>query len=248
MLAGVSVDYITRLEQGRSTSPSAQILAALARALRLSDDEREHLYLLADQPPPAPGMVPTHIGPSVQRLLDRLADTPVAVGDAAWNVLTWNPLWEALFGEPPTPSGHNRNTVWRHFSGQPSRMRLTEDERVAFEVGMVADLRVTTARYPTDPGLRSLLKDLLGIPAFERLWNEHVVSHHEMATKTVDHPTLGLLTLDCDVLTVSGSGLRIAAYTAPPGSEAADKLKLLSVIGVQNLGDRFSKNARTPSA
>src|SRR6202035_4506351 len=98
-LAGISVDYLTRLEQGRATSPSAQVVEALARALRLSDTERELLFRLAGQAAPGREVVPARITRSVQRLLDRLSHTPVAVHDAAWNLIVANQPYDALMGE-----------------------------------------------------------------------------------------------------------------------------------------------------
>ena len=89
-LAGISVDYLVRLEQGRAANPSAQVLAALSRALRLTTDERDHLYTVAGQAPPRRSAMATHVAPSVQRLVDRLADLPVAVYDPAWTIITWN--------------------------------------------------------------------------------------------------------------------------------------------------------------
>ncbi|GAA0842982.1 helix-turn-helix transcriptional regulator [Streptosporangium amethystogenes subsp. fukuiense] len=236
MLAGVSADYITRLEQGRASSPSAQILTALARALRLSATERQHLFLLAGRPPPTTGQMSAHITPGVRRLLDQLDGTPVSVHDAAWTLLDWNPLWAALFGDPSVLRGRDRNLLWRHFSGGSGRVSHTAEQEARFEAATVADLRSATARYPADADLRSLVTDLRNLsPRFAELWDAHVVGVHESDTKTVDHPELGPLTLDCDVLTVHGSDLRIVAYTAAPGSEAADRLRLLAVIGIQSM-------------
>ncbi|MEV6936718.1 helix-turn-helix domain-containing protein, partial [Streptomyces sp. NPDC051132] len=99
MLAGISVDYVTRLEQGRATNPSSQVVEALARALRLTEDERAHLFRLAGLVPPGPETVPTYLTPSVQRLLDRLTGTPVAVFDASWNLLLANAPYAALMGD-----------------------------------------------------------------------------------------------------------------------------------------------------
>ncbi|MGJ6960627.1 helix-turn-helix transcriptional regulator [Streptosporangium sp. G11] len=236
MLAGVSADYITRLEQSRATSPSAQILTALARALRLSDQEREHLFLLARQPPPTAGHMSTHLTPSLQRLLDQLDGTPLSVNDAAWNLIRWNRPWAALFGDPTLLVGRDRNVIWRHFTGRLERVSHTPEQEIRFETTAVADLRSATARYPSDTGLRSLVTDLRSVsPRFAELWDTHVVGAHESARKTVHHPEVGPLTLDCDVLTVPGSDLRIIVYSAAPGTEAADKLKLLSVIGTQTM-------------
>ncbi len=236
LLAGVSADYITRLEQGRATTPSVPVLSALARALRLSDGERQHLFLLAGQPAPAAGRLPAHLTPGVQRLLDQLSGTPVAVYDAAWNLLAWNHLWAALLGDPSAVRGRDRNVLWRHFTGQPGRVSHTAESNAVFEASAVADLRSATARYPDDGNLRRLVADLRATSArFAELWDTRAVGAHEMDRKTIHHPEIGPLTLDCDVLTAAASDLRIVAYTAPPGSDAADKLKLLAVIGTQTM-------------
>ena len=129
LLAGISVDYITRLEQGRATSPSAQVVEALARALRLAPEERAHLFRLAGLMPPGPETVPGYITPSVQRLLDRLTGTPVAVYDAAWTLLVANPPYAALMGDPSGWRGHERNGVWRNLTGLRGRVRQTPEER-----------------------------------------------------------------------------------------------------------------------
>jgi transcriptional regulator with XRE-family HTH domain len=239
MLAGLSSDYVTRLEQGRAQAPSPQVLTALARALQLSDAEREHLFLLAGQRPPAGDRMPGYVTPGVQRLLDQLDGTPVGVHDAAWTLLAWNDLWAALNGDPARLRGRDRNVLWRFFTGQPSRVSQTPEQRAAFEASTVADLRSATARYPADPGLRRLVSDLRAASGeFARVWDERAVGRHESSSKTFTHPAAGELTLDCDVLSAPGSDLRIVAYTAAPGSEAASKLRLLAVIGTQELAER----------
>ncbi len=238
LLAGVSADYITRLEQGRAASPSAQVLAALARALRLSEAERRHLFTLAGQPPPAAGHIRSSLTPGLQRLLDQLDGTAVSVYDAAWTLVAWNPLWAALMGDPSALRGRDRNVLWRHFTGQPGRVSHTREQEAAFESSAVADLRSMTACYPKDPSLRRLVADLRAASTrFAKLWDARAVGTHETDRKTVHHPDVGPLTLDCDVLTVHGSDLRVVAYTAAPGSDAADKLKLLAVIGTQDMAE-----------
>lgn len=238
LLAGISVDYITRLEQGRSASPSGQIVEALARALRLSGDERAHLFRLAELVPPGPEMVPAHITPSVQRLLDRLVDTPVGVSDAAMTLLVANPMYAALMGDPSGRHGFERNGVWRNFLGMPTRVRHTPREQRAFEVGMVSELRATAGRYPGDRQLRRMVTELrTKSERFAELWDAGVVGRMEASRKTIEHPQVGLLTLDCDLLRVEGSDLHVLVYSAEPGTEAAEKLQLLSVVGTQNLVD-----------
>ncbi|GAA4668024.1 helix-turn-helix transcriptional regulator [Amycolatopsis dongchuanensis] len=235
-LAGISVDYVIRLEQGRATNPSVQVVEALARALRLSAAERRHLFQLGGLQPPGPECVPAYLTPSVQRLLDRMAGTPVAVFDAAWTLLLANQPYAALMGDPAGWHGHERNAVWRNFFGLNDRVRHTPESRHALETALVADLRATAARYPADPRLQRLVSDLLTQnERFAGLWHAAVAGHHEAARKTIDHPEAGPLTLDCDVLTVAGSDLRIMVYTAEPGSEDADRLALVTVLGTQSL-------------
>jgi transcriptional regulator with XRE-family HTH domain len=236
LLAGISVDYITRLEQGRATNPSEQIIEALARALRLSGAERAHLFQLGGLQPPGPGSVPAYLTPSVQRLLDRLTSTPAAVFDATWTLLLANPPYAALMGDPSGWRGHQRNAVWRNFLGPSDRVRHTPQSRRALQTALVADLRVATARYPADQRLKRLVAELLvQSDRFAELWETGIAGHHEAARKTIDHPHAGAVTLDCDVLTVVGSDLRIMVYTAEPGTEDAERLALITALGTQSL-------------
>ncbi|MFJ4922857.1 helix-turn-helix transcriptional regulator [Streptomyces sp. NPDC088725] len=236
LLAGISVDYVTRLEQGRATNPSAQVVEALARALRMVGAEREHLFRTAGLVPPGPDTVPAYITPSVQRLLDRLTGTPVGVYDAAWTLLMANPLYAALMGDPSAWRGNERNGVWRNFLGPGSRVRHTPRERRAFEASLVGDLRATAGRYPADQRLRRLVAELrTNSDRFAELWDAGAVGRQEAARKTVEHPEVGPLTLDCDVLSVRGSDLRIMIYTAEPDTQDAERLALLAVLGTQTL-------------
>ena len=231
LLAGISVDYLTRLEQGRASHPSAQVVEALTRALRLSSGERAHLFRLAGLAPPGPEAVPATITPSVRRLLDRLTGTAVAVYDASWTLLVANPAYGALMGDPSEWRGTQRNGVWRHFLGPGGRVRHTPESRRGFEAALVADLRAAAGRYPTDERLRRLVAELRAhSDRFAELWESGVVGRHEAARKTVDHPQLGALTLDCDVLTVAGSDLRIMVYSAEPGTADAERLALLTAV------------------
>lgn len=237
MLASISVDYLVRLEQGRATSPSTQVLAALSRALRLTTQERDHLYAIAGQAPPRRTAMTSHVPPSVQRLADRLGDLPVAVYDPAWTIITWNAAWAGLMGDPSALAGRDPNLLWRTFTGQSSRVRKSGDDADEFETSAVADLRRAFGSYPDDTGLRQLVDDLQqASPRFARLWASRVISASGGSnSKTVVHPAVGPITLDCDVLTVAGSDLRIVVYTADPSSPDADRLRLTQVIGLQEL-------------
>jgi predicted metal-dependent enzyme (double-stranded beta helix superfamily)/DNA-binding XRE family transcriptional regulator len=232
-LAGISVDYVTRLEQGRATNPSEQVVEALGRALRLSSAERAHLFHLAGLVPPGQGTVPAFITPGVQRMLDRLTGTPVAVFDAACTLLLANPLYEALMGEH---RGNERNAVWRNFLGSGSRVRHTPESLRALKAAQVVQLRAAATKYPADQRVKRLIAGLrANSEQFAELWDSGSVDGPEGARKIVDHPEVGAITLDCDVLSVVGPDLRIMVYTAEPGTEDAERLALLAVLGTQNL-------------
>ncbi|BBZ46712.1 helix-turn-helix transcriptional regulator [Mycobacterium parmense] len=240
-LAGISVDYLTRLEQGRATSPSVQVVEALCRALRLSDAERDLLFLLAGHVTPGLDVVPSRITPSVQRLLDRLAHTPVAVYDATWTLLVANAPYDALMGQTTSWRGVERNSVWRNLVGPGTRAVHTADERAVFEAGLVADLRLTSARYPADQRLKQLIRQLAArSPRFTELWESGAVPepHQDFARhKIIDHPDVGRIALDCDTLIVAADDLRIMMYTAEPGTKDAELLSLAIVLGTQSLVD-----------
>lgn len=237
-LAGISADYLTRLEQGRATAPSAQVVESLARALRVSDTERDLLYRLAGHAAPGPDLVPTRVAPSVQRLLDRLSHTPVVVYDASWTLVLANAPYDALMGDTTTWRGLDRNAVWRNVTGVPTRVVSTPKERAEHEARLVADLRLTASRYPADRTLRRLIGDLAaGSPRFAELWEAATppALTEPSRRKTIDHPAAGRITLDCDTLLVTMDDLRISVYTAEPGTEDAERLALAVVLGTQSL-------------
>lgn len=232
-LAGISVDYVTRLEQGRATNPSEQVVEALVRALRLSASERERLFHVAGLVPPGRGTVPAFITPSVQRMLDRLTATPVAVFDAACTLLLANPLYTALMGEQ---HGSERNAVWRNFLGSGSRVRHSPDSLLALQTAQVAELRAAATKYPADQHIRRLVTELrAGSDLFAALWESGAVARPATSRKIIDHPHVGPMTLDCDVLDVVGPDLRIMIYSAEPGTQDAERLALLAVLGTQSL-------------
>ncbi|WP_329454665.1 helix-turn-helix transcriptional regulator [Streptomyces sp. NBC_01497] len=236
-LTGLSVDHITRLEEGMAIMPSSQVLASLARELRLDDMERRHLFLLAGHTPPATDQVPRRVPPSVRRMLDRMPGAAVGVHDAGWSLIAWNPLWAALFGDPgPTLTAPCRNVAWRHFTAAPSRVTRSPEQLARFETALVGDLRAAAARYPTDVELRALLAGLRRANTrFTELWTSRFTGSHEGESVTVHHPDIGAVDLDCDILSVPGCDLRVIVHSAPPGSSAAEALDLLGVIGTETM-------------
>lgn len=235
VLAAVSVDYIVRLEQGRSSAPSVQVCVSLARALQLSDTEQEHLFRLAGH---ATGgtritrMVPA----SIRRLVERTGERPVAVFDAMWNLLLWNPMWTALMGDPSASREADRNLLWLHFTGASDCHLHGPGSPEDLDASLVGDLRRSAGRYPGDAQLQQLVSRLEeASPQFAALWQRHEVDEHGPAIRQLLHSRAGLLDLDCDILTTQRHDLRIMMYTAEPGSESESKLALLGTLGSQGM-------------
>ncbi|GIF02719.1 transcriptional regulator [Actinoplanes siamensis] len=233
-LAGISVEYVVRLEQGTASTPSAQVCAALSRALRLSDDEYAHLLRLAGHAA-GPSRVPRRIPAGLLRITDQLAANPLALFDATWQLLHWNPLFAATFGDPTRRELTDRNVLVWEFLGELPRVRQTADEQAAFAESLIADLRATTGRYPDDPDVAVLITRLRHSPRFRELWQRPSVGSHERAHKLVEHPEVGLIALDSAVLTTQDTDLRLVVYTARPDTDARGKLDLLAAIGVQTM-------------
>ncbi len=236
-LAGLSVDYVVRLEQGRATNPSAQVAGALARALQLSRHERDHLFRLAGLQPPSSTIVSDHLPPGLQRILARLGDSPAAVFAADWQLVSWNAGWSALLGDPTAIPVAARNLVRTRFTSATECQPLAgwpviSNDPGATDRALVADLRRASGRYPDDPRLADLITEMLrDSPRFAELWREGVVAGHAEDRKTIHHPAVGPITIDCDVLVDSDTDLKIIIYTAIPGSEDAGRLELAMVVG-----------------
>ncbi len=228
-LSGLSVEYLARLEQARAGQPSPSVLSSLARALRLSDQERAHLFRISDQAEPADGQIKREVGPSVQRILDRLTDTPVMVVDASWQCITANPLAHALGGDPSTLPKRAQNLAWTIFTNAPTRYLRTEEEERLVRLEVVADLREAWSRYPKDQLLGRLIDELLDLSAdFAELWEQRPGPQPGSKSRTFRHPEIGPITLDSDFLTVRDSDLRLIVFTAAPGTKAVAQLELLA--------------------
>ncbi len=235
-LAGVSVDYVVRLEQGRGAHPSESVLSGLARALRLDDDERDTLFLLAGAARPLPGRIVSVVRPGVQRMLERLSDLPVLVLDAKSDIIAWNPLAAALLGDFTRWPIGERNIAWQRFMGSPGRVSLSHEEAAVTESQTVGSLRAATARYPDDHHLHQLVSRLRSAsPRFESLWHEGRSAHWRNHRKTIVHPELGSLDLDCATLLVPDDDQAVVVYSAAPGTPEASALSLLKVMGTQQI-------------
>jgi transcriptional regulator with XRE-family HTH domain len=232
-LAGLGIDYVIRLEQGRGPNPSPQVLRSLARALRLSDDDRDTLFRLAGTAPPHAGRVPMLVRSSVLRLLDRMTDLPAIVISAKSDVLAWNPLAAALFGDFSALPPARRNLIRQRFLGADiGHIALSPDSDSAADC--VGCLRTAQARYPNDPDLARLITDLrTGSTRFDSLWRAGRSGRLHAGATTVHHSELGSLTLDCDVLLVPESDQTVLVYTAAPNTPTASALDLLRVTGLE---------------
>jgi len=229
-LAGVSVDYYTRLEQGRYLRPSTAVLNALAGALQLTSAEREHLFRL-DRTGPAPVRVagPERVRPSTRRILDRVAPNPALLFGRRLDVLAWNRVAATLITDFGAVPAAHRNIVWLLFLDPAVRAVYPEWESVAREA--LAFLRGAAGRYPNDPAMAGLVGELsMRSKQFRAWWSQHDVKEKTTGRKMFAHPMVGRFTLDYDAFMVPGTDQSLVVYTAAPQSPAQIAIDLLATI------------------
>ncbi|MGI5241296.1 helix-turn-helix transcriptional regulator [Dactylosporangium sp. CA-139066] len=238
MLAGMSTDYVVRLEQGRSAQPSAQMLTALARALRLGDDERDHLFHLAGhQPPPSVG-AEAHARAGLLRMLDLLGDTPATVMSDLGETLAQNRMSTLLAGDQRQFRDDARFLAYRWFTEPDREAHRPADEIEHHSRVIVADLRATAARRHGDADVVRLIARLRAVSAdFARRWDEHEVKVRRADRKRLYNPKVGMVDLDCETLTTPDHSQVLIVLTPAPGTDAAEKLALLSVVGHQQFAE-----------
>ncbi|HEY5333595.1 MAG TPA: helix-turn-helix transcriptional regulator [Solirubrobacterales bacterium] len=230
-LAAMSTDFYARIEQRRGSRPSRETIAALARALRLTLDERDHLFNLAGYEPPARAIRSDHVSPALLRVLDRL-DTPAQVTSDLAVTLVQNEGAVALLGDQTEYEGPARSLYYRWFTDPTERTHYPAEDHEQHSRTYVAGLRAVHGRDSGDAEARQLVELLQAeSPEFARLWDEHEVGVRRDTHKRVVHPTIGVLELDCQVLTAENQTERLIVFTAAPGSEDAARLELLSVVG-----------------
>jgi transcriptional regulator with XRE-family HTH domain len=235
-LAGMSTDYLARLEQSRGPQPSTQVLAALARALRLTDDERDHLYYLAGRTPPTFRRPNAHVSPGLLHVLDHLTDSAAFVVSDLGETLVQNPVAIALHGDGPHPEGLDRYGIWRWFTDPATRARFPEEDWPTNSRTLVADLRATAARRHGDPDVVELVERLTAASdEFTALWAEHEVAVRRADRKRIIHPEVGMLDLLCEVLAGASGDQFLVVLFARPGTDAREKLDLLRTIGTQDM-------------
>lgn len=227
MLAGVSPEWYTWLEQGRDIHVSVQVLESLSRALQLDSNEREHLFLLAHrQPPPIETPSTAEISPTLHQFLSQLRTTPACVTDLRLNVIAQNAAHHAVFGDFAVLPERERNLIWRIFT---PAARETNDNWQELARVYLAQFRAGYARFINDPWWLNQIEELNQIsPEFRELWTRHDVMNVSEGQKTIQHPLVGELSFDFLWLqTVPSGDLRLLLHTPRSNSGTAEKIEQL---------------------
>jgi transcriptional regulator with XRE-family HTH domain len=241
-LAAMSTDYYTRLEQQRGPQPSEQMLSSLARALRLTGDERDYLFLLAGHTAPPAAAAGAHVPPAPLRVLDRLDDTPALILSNLGETLVQNRMAAALLGDRSGYTGLARSEIYRWFTDPAERLRYPDDDRDRQSRAQVANLRAGYGSTGPQSRAGELVRALQKASTeFARLWERHEVARRFEDHKVLIHPELGPIELDCQVLFTEDQSQALLVLTAPPRTEGYEKLQLLAVLGQQ----QFSGADRT---
>ncbi|TKK75875.1 helix-turn-helix domain-containing protein [Herbidospora galbida] len=232
-LALMSTDYYTRLEQRRGPQPSEQMLTTLARALRLTGDERAYLFRVAGRNAPETFTGSAHVAPALLRVLDRLDDTPALILSNLGETLVANRMAQALLGDRSGYTGLARSEIYRWFTDPENERRLyPEDDRPRQSRAMVAGLRAAYGTMGPKSRAGELVRALQkASPEFAGIWDRHEVARRFEDHKILIHPQLGPIELDCQVLFTEDQSQTLLVLTAPPRSEGDEKLKLLAVVG-----------------
>ncbi|WP_394431048.1 helix-turn-helix domain-containing protein [Streptomyces sp. SGAir0957] len=233
-LAGVSVAYYTRLEQGNGRNVSAEVLDAIARALRLSETEHAHLTHLAkprQQRRKHRAARRQHARPALQHLVDSMEGVPAYIGGARSEILAWNRMAAALFGDWGAMPAHERNWARLTFLNPDYRELFRDWEQKASD--MVSYLRLYAGQHPDDPELSALVGELsVKSEQFRTLWATHDVKEKGHGVKRMRHPLVGELTLAYETLHLpDDDGQFLSVYHAEPGSPSAEALRLLASWG-----------------
>lgn len=239
-LSGVSVDYYVRLEQGRATRPSEQVLDALARVLGLDETEHEHLYRLARQRRLRATTPGGRVRPQLLRVLELVADAPALIMNHRLDVLTGNRVAELLLGVPMS----GLNTARHIFLEEAERGLYADWEQCTLDV--VGHLRLAAGRYPEDTRLATLIGELaMGSERFRRLWARGDVRARTHGRKAYRHPLAGLLELHQENFALPDApSMELVVLSAAPGSPAEDGLRLLASLAADSRDPRPIVNAQ----
>lgn len=231
-LSGVSADYYSRIEQSRGAVPSEQVLAAIAQGLHLTLEERDRLVELAGHALSHRVRRGDHINAGLMRILDGLADAPAQVENVLGVTLRQTRLAAALLGDETSYTGPQRARVYRWFTDPSSRDRIPEEDHARHGRTLTARLAAVHAQTgPTSPA-GELAAGLRGrSPEFARLWDEHPVLGPYCEPKRLNHPEVGLVELHGQTLLDPDQYQALTVFTAVPGTESAERLRLLAVVG-----------------
>ncbi|ODT11819.1 MAG: XRE family transcriptional regulator [Microbacterium sp. SCN 70-18] len=230
-LSHMSTDYYARLERGTGPHPSEQMVTAIAQGLHLSLDERDHLFRLAGHRPPARGSASDFVAPGLLRILDRLTDTPAEIITELGETLRQTPLGVALTGDASARRGPERSVGYRWFTDPRVREPYPLEEREHLSRVYAAGLReLLTLRGPRSRAAE-LVTALEDHAEFRRVWDAQEIGIRPTELKRFAHPVVGDLELDCQTLLDPDQSHRLLVYTAVPGSESDEKLRLLAVVG-----------------
>jgi transcriptional regulator with XRE-family HTH domain len=229
-LAGVSIDYLTRLEQGRDTNPSASVLAALSVALRLGDGERTHLAKLAaleqsHELCPTATPLADDISPGVRHLLDELDSTPAFVVGGIGDVVAWNAAWERLVAQLGMLDDPRVNLARYVFTHPDARAVYVDWDAAADE--QVARLRASEPRWREEPAYVALLDELLAVDEFASRWSTHPVAEKRRGEKQLTHPTAGALHVAFEVLILADDAQHLVTWRAADDATAERLTTLL---------------------
>lgn len=233
MLSSMSADYYRRIEQGRAGQPSPEMLAVIARILRLTTDECDHLYRLAGHNPPDHVSGIVHVTPGLQRVLDRLSDTPAMIVSDIGETLSQNHLADALFGARTQSTGLERSNIYRWFATPEFERRMYPDEdRPRQSRALVASLRVALGRRGPESVAAVIAADLeRRSPEFAELWTLQEAAVRYRDHKVLRHREVGDLEFDCQALFTEDQSQTLVVLTVDPRSDSAERLKLLGVVG-----------------
>jgi transcriptional regulator with XRE-family HTH domain len=231
-LSGVSADYYSRIEQSRGAVPSEQVLAAIAQGLHLTLEERDRLVELAGHALPRRVRRSDHINAGLMRILDGLADVPAQVENVLGVTLRQTRLAAALLGDETAYTGPQRARVYRWFTDPRSRDRIPDEDHDRHGRTLTARLAAVHAQTGPTSAAGELAAGLRGrSPEFARLWDEHPVLGPYCEPKRLNHPEVGLVELHGQTLLDPDQFQALTVFTAVPGTESAERLRLLAVVG-----------------
>jgi transcriptional regulator with XRE-family HTH domain len=230
-LCDMSTDYYGRLEQARGPRPSEQMLTAIARGLRLTLDERDHLFRLAGHRAPTRALRSHHVAPGLMRVLDRLQDTPAQIMTSLGETLVQTPPARSIFGDETRHTGLARSVLYRWFTDPASRAVYPSEDHDAQSRTFTANARAVYAREGPASFAAEVVDALLAqSDEFVSLWRAHEVRESHGYEKRLQHPEVGVMTVQCQRLLDPDQDQLLLVFTATPGTDSYEKLQLLSVI------------------